>query len=76
VSSTGPGKEESKHPLELLKVNAILFKVRQAGVVPVQRIAAPTPVAAGEMLCLKKESTGGLLGMRSQSKDQEEKGPA
>lgn len=63
MSSTGPRKEESKHPLELLKVNAILFKVRQAGVVPVQCIAAPTPVAAGEMLRLEKERTGGLLGL-------------
>lgn len=47
MSSTGPGKEKSEHPLELLKINAILFEVRQAGVVPVQGIAAPAPVAAG-----------------------------
>lgn len=47
MSSTGPGKEQSKHALEQLKVDAVLLEIGQAGVVPVQGVAAPTPVAAG-----------------------------
>ena len=47
MSSAGPGKEQSKHALKLLQVDAILLEVRQAGVMPVQCIAAPAPVAAG-----------------------------
>lgn len=53
VSATRPGKEQHEHALELLKVDAVLLQVRQAGVVPVQGIAAPAPVAAGQMLSLK-----------------------
>lgn len=47
MGAAGPGKEERKHALELLEVNAVLLQVRQARVVSVQRVAAPTPVAAG-----------------------------
>lgn len=53
MSATRPGKEEHKHALELLEVDAVLLQVRQAGVVPVRGIAAPTPVAAGQMFSLK-----------------------
>lgn len=53
MCATRPGKEQHEHALELLKVDAVLLQVRQAGVVSVQGIAAPTPVAAGQMLSLK-----------------------
>lgn len=46
MGSAGPGEEQNKHALELLKVDAVLLQVRQAGVVPVQCVAAPAPVAA------------------------------
>lgn len=76
MSPTGPGKEKSKHPLELLEVNAVLFQVRQAGVVPVQRVAAPAPVAAGEMFCLKTQRTGRFGGLHLRAGAREKRPPS
>lgn len=73
MGATGPGKEERKHALELLKVNAVLLQVRQAGVVPVQRIAAPAPVAAGQVFRLQNQANRRILGTLSQGRCQEGK---
>lgn len=63
MSATRPGEKQHEHALELLKVDAVLLQVRQAGVVPVQGIAAPTPVAAGQVFCLKKNVAKWLLSL-------------
>lgn len=49
-----PKEEESKHPLELLKVNTVLLQIRQAGIMPVSSIAVSSPVAASQMFCLNR----------------------
>lgn len=47
MSAARPGEKKHEQALELLKVDAVLLQVRQAGVVPVQGVAAPAPVTAG-----------------------------
>ena len=53
LGSVGPGEEQLEEAFKLLHVNAVLLKVRQAGVVTLRGVAATAPVTAGQVLRLK-----------------------
>ena len=58
VGSVGPGEQQAEQALKLLHVYAVLLQVRQAGVMALGGIAAASPVTAGQVLGLERETEG------------------
>lgn len=56
MGAVGPGEEQLEEDLELLHVDAVLLQVGQAGVVALSGVAAASPVAAGQVLCLQEDN--------------------
>lgn len=55
LGAVGPGEQLLEESFELLRVDAVLLQVRQAGVVALCWVAAAAPVAAGQVLRLDSQ---------------------
>lgn len=55
LGAVGPGEQLLEEAFELLRVDAVLLQVRQAGVVALRWVAAAAPVAAGQVLRLDSQ---------------------